>query len=180
MSEQTSSNAVVLEGAVVGQWNLNGDTCLRLAVPRRPGMPGNPDGKNFDAVSVRFNYFLARQADLPKKGDYIRVQGLIQQRDTEETLKRALERITNPDEGAVKKALEALEGVADHIRLQRRETEVVVLSWEIAEKPERRERKRGGQRQEDRRSMQRSERPLPIQVDKNELPAANEAETLTE
>ncbi len=97
-------------------------------MPRRPGMPGNPDGKNFDAVSVRFNYFLARRADLPKKGDYIRVQGLIQQRDTEETLKRALERIANPDEGAVKKALETLE--------------VVVLSWEIAEKPERRQKRK--------------------------------------
>jgi len=131
---QTQNNNVVVEGTVVGRWTLDGDTCYRLAVRRVRGMPGNPDGKNFDAITVRLNYFLAQQAGEFPRGSLVRVQGLLQQRDTQETLQRALERLIADDE-AKKAFMDRFDGELTRLRLSRSEIEVVVFEWEIVRPP---------------------------------------------
>lgn len=131
---QTQNNHVVVEGTVVGRWTLDGDTCYRLAVRRVRGVPANPDGKNFDAITVRLNYFLAQQAGEFPRGSLVRVQGLLQQRDTQETLQRALERLIANDE--IKAALLArFDDEPTRLRISRSEIEVVVFGWEIVRPP---------------------------------------------
>jgi len=131
---QTQNNSVVVEGTVVGRWTLDGDTCYRLAVRRVRGVPGNPDGKNFDAITVRLNYFLAQQAGEFPRGSLVRVQGLLQQRDTQETLQRALERLI-ADDNVKKTLLDRFDGELTRLRLSRSEIEVVVFGWEIVRPP---------------------------------------------
>ena len=131
---QTQNNSVVVEGTVVGRWTLDGDTCYRLAVRRVRGVPSNPDGKNFDAITVRLNYFLAQQAGEFPRGSLVRVQGLLQQRDTQETLQRALERLIANDE--IKAAILArFDDEPTRLRISRSEIEVVVFGWEIVRPP---------------------------------------------
>jgi hypothetical protein len=131
---QTQNNHVVVEGTVVGRWTLDGDTCYRLAVRRVRGVPGNPDGKNFDAITVRLNYFLAQQAGEFPRGSLVRVQGLLQQRDAQETLQRALERLI-ADDNVKNTLLDRFDGELTRLRLSRSEIEVVVFGWEIVRPP---------------------------------------------
>ena len=131
---QTQNNNVVVEGTVVGRWTLDGDTCYRLAVRRVRGMPGNPDGKNFDAITVRLNYFLAQQAGEFPRGSLVRVQGLLQQRDTQETLQRALERLI-ADDNVKKTLLDRFDGELTRLRLSRSEIEAPAISSEVAYSP---------------------------------------------
>jgi len=136
---QNLVNYVVVEGVVVGRWTLDGDTCYRIAVHRPRGIPSNPDGKNFDAITVRLNYFLAQQAGEFPRGSIMRVQGLLQQRDTQETLQRALERLVAENE--VKKAIiDRFDGELAKLRLNRSEIEVVAFSWEMVRPPRQKEK----------------------------------------
>jgi len=83
---------------------------------------------------VRLNYFLAQQAGEFPRGSLVRVQGLLQQRDTQETLQRALERLIANDE--IKAALLArFDDEPTRLRISRSEIEVVVFGWEIVRPP---------------------------------------------
>lgn len=132
--EQIAQNQVIVEGTVVGRWTLDGDTCYRLAVRRGRGVPANPDGKNFDAITVRLNYFLAQQAGEFQRGSTVRVQGLLQQRDAQESLQRVVERLIADD--ATKAAfLARFDGDLLRLRLSRSEIEVVVFGWDLVSPP---------------------------------------------
>lgn len=141
METGANNNQVVLEGVVVRRWTLDGDTFLRLAVRRQRGLPANPDGKNFDGVNVRLNYFLAQPAELPGKGAAVRVAGFLQQRDTQESLRRALERAVDLDAAAQAALLAQVGPAGDQVKLRRSETEIVALQWEPVQLPERRPRR---------------------------------------
>jgi hypothetical protein len=106
---------------------------MRLVSRRRRGDPPNPDGKDFDAFTLRFNYFLRRAQDtqLPQKGKVIRVRGFLQQRDDQESLARLLKYRAREVKPAVLNAVhDALGGQLHNIRFQRRLTEIVALEWE--------------------------------------------------
>jgi hypothetical protein len=64
----------------------------------------------------------------------VRVQGLLQQRDTQETLQRALERLI-ADDNVKKTLLDRFDGELTRLRLSRSEIEVVVFGWEIVRPP---------------------------------------------
>lgn len=126
-------NEVTVTGVVVSRWKYNGDVFMRLVSRRRRGDPPNPDGKDFDAFTLRFNYFLRRAQDtqLPQKGKVIRVRGFLQQRDDQESLARLLKyraRAVEPD--VLNAVHDALGGQLHNIRFQRRLTEIVALEWE--------------------------------------------------
>ncbi len=157
-----AANVVTLTGRVVGTWVFEGDQFIRLAVRRPREMPANPDGKNFDGVNVRINYFMARGMTLPERGAVIQVNGFVQQRDTEESLERLLRRV--PEEVAkteAYKALVAQEAVLRQVKLRTSITEVMALAWEqVAEPKPRRERR--GRREEPEVAAPTADKPSPV------------------
>ncbi len=156
-----AANVVTLTGRVVGTWVFEGDQFIRLAVRRPREMPANPDGKNFDGVNVRINYFMARGMTLPERGAVIQVNGFVQQRDTEESLDRVLRRV--PDDVAKSEAYKALvaqEAVLRQVKLRTSITEVMALAWEqVAEAKPQRERR--GRRADEAPA---ADKPSPVPV----------------
>ncbi len=126
-------NDVTATGVVVSRWQYDGDTFLRLISHRGRGDPPNPDGKNFDAFTLRFNFFLQRQSEqpLPKRGDKVRVRGLLQQRDVEETLETLLKHQLQEGVRLTKQERKALVETGNGVRFRQSVTEVLVLGWEL-------------------------------------------------
>lgn len=126
-------NDVIVTGVVVSKWQYSGDTFMRLVSRRRRKDPPNPDGKDFDAFTLRFNYFLRRAEDqqLPTKGDVIRVTGFLQQRDDRQSLASLLRhRVEDTDPQVLQELHERLDGHPRRVHVRRDVTEVVVLAWE--------------------------------------------------
>jgi hypothetical protein len=111
-----------MTGTVVARWRVRGmgDQFYRIAVQRVPGQPQNPDGKNFDAINVRFPLVLGR-APQWSKGDLVEVTGFLQQRDVEERLADLVKRAKRLSSEAGKEILGQLNGAF----LQRAVYEVV-------------------------------------------------------
>jgi hypothetical protein len=125
-------NDVTATGVVVSSWQYDGDTFLRLISHRGRGDPPNPDGKNFDAFTLRFNFFLQQQSEepLPQRGDKVRVHGLLQQRDVEETLESLLKHQLQAGVRLSQQERKALVETGNGVRFRQSVTEVLVLGWE--------------------------------------------------
>jgi hypothetical protein len=125
-------NDVTATGVVVSSWQYDGDTFLRLISHRGRGDPPNPDGKNFDAFTLRFNFFLRQQSEepLPQRGDKVRVHGLLQQRDVEETLESLLKHQLQAGVRLSRQERKALVETGNGVRFRQSVTEVLVLGWE--------------------------------------------------
>ena len=124
-------NEGTVTGIVVGKWNFDGDTFMRLISRRRRGDPPNPDGKNFDAFTLRFNYFLveALTEDLPQKGDVIRVRGYLQQTDDQVSMQE----LVKHNLATIKSAgvtVSDLRQRLPQVVFKRSRMEVVALAWE--------------------------------------------------
>ena len=82
-------NDVILEGLVVRAWTFADDCFYRLASYRDPGLPPKPRNEVEDAadfISVRVVKGSLGGPVALEKGDVVRVHGLLQSRDYEETL----------------------------------------------------------------------------------------------
>jgi hypothetical protein len=126
-------NTVTLTATVVSQWRVRGDKdqYYRVAVQRQPGQLPNPDGKDFDAINIRFPLALGK-APQWRKGDLVEVTGFLQQRDVEESLKALLRRTR----GLSKQERQALMGQVDGAFLPRAVYEVVVTGGMLIQRKE--------------------------------------------
>ncbi len=115
----------------------DGSVRARVLVRRTPGMPTNPDGKGFDAVTAIFTHRLpaTEMRKLLPAGTVVSISGFLQQRDTKVSLADLLRR-ANRD----KKGDEAVEVDAEVMKLleqtfvPRPITEIIAESWMIHRK----------------------------------------------
>ena len=148
-------NSASVSGRVVRTWNVAGDTFYRVITQRRPGMLPNPDGKNFDALTVRFPNALGH-APIWTEGTEVEVVGYIQQMDVETPLTRLVDQRRVKGLGRNERAA-LTEKVGDLVLAESR-VEVVAERWHVVRVPtaeEREQRAQRGQQRGQQRGAQR-------------------------
>ncbi len=125
-------NSAAISGRVVRTWNVSGDTFYRVIAQRRPGMLPNPDGKNFDALTVRFPNALGH-APIWEPGTDVEVVGYIQQMDTETDLARLVEQ--RRVKGLSRTERAALAEKVGGLSIAESRIEVVAERWNIIRMP---------------------------------------------
>ncbi len=87
-------NEVVLEGIVINTWSYSDDLFFRLASYRDPDMPGKPLSEERDAADYINARVVkgARSLLTVQKGQHLRVHGLLQSREFEESLDEFIDR----------------------------------------------------------------------------------------
>jgi hypothetical protein len=132
-------------GVVVGKWQYQGDTFLRILSRRQRNVP-YPDDKKFDAFTVRLNYFLLQDDDavIPNRHDIVHIEGFLQQRDNWVSLASLL-RHKLQEEDSDPQALNRmheLDGQAHRIHFREDVVEIVALEWEVKQKHQKRDRRK--------------------------------------
>ncbi len=165
-------NKVVFEGLVTNAWRFGSDLFVRLASYRDPFYPVKRSGSESrdepDYVNVRFTNGAQQNLNFVP-GTVLRVEGLLQSREYNESLAEFMDKARKLTDGSL--GIELVGKNARHILCGRSTVEIVVQEYVVVQLP-----------------REREERPAPrkpvlaskpaVQEKKEKAPAAAEAATV--
>ncbi len=162
-------NKIVFEGIVTNAWRYGSDLFVRMASYRDPNYPPkrltNDARDEPDYVNVRFTNGAQGQLDFAP-GTQLRVEGLLQSREYEESLAEFMDKARKANEGAL--GIEVVGQKARHIMCGRSAVEILVQTHVVVQQPR-------SDRREERRELRKPTPAVQEKVEAKKVEAKAEA-----
>jgi len=132
-------NEVILEGIVINAWTFSDDLFFRLASYRDPDLPGKLLNEERDAADY-INARITKGARSPlfiQKGQHLRVHGLLQSREFEESLDEFIDKSRRQSRITRDTSVDVKGATGKEVCIGRNVTEILVQRILMMEPPRR-------------------------------------------